>query len=68
MNTKKRVERLRKIIAESWSKIEDIQNKCSHKSSVSRYKSDTGNYDPTQDRHWVEHECFICEKCWDTEK
>ena len=28
------------------------------------HKSDTGNYDPTQDSSWTELHCTLCDKKW----
>lgn len=43
------------------------QSECSHpKFSVTeKYRGDSGNYDPTLDRYWIEFHCTKCDKRWD---
>ena len=44
--------------------LENLQEECIHEHKRIEHKSDTGNYDPSDDIYWVEHECFDCGKFW----
>jgi len=50
--------------------IREIQAECSHPRTCvnSKSKSNSGNYDPSADSYWVEHECGLCEKQWRTDQ
>lgn len=37
---------------------------CKHEDTTRKYRADTGNYDPSQDRYWIECVCEICGKHW----
>lgn len=60
------VEQLETQIAELRLKISTIQSECSHPMSarVSLPGASTGNYDPSNDGYWVDHECLLCQKAW----
>lgn len=60
------IQELRKKIDDLQTQIDRIQEQCSHPdAAVTRVaKSDTGNYDRTQDAYWYECECKLCEKRW----
>ena len=47
-------------------KLHKIQSKCSHPNGAVTivYKSNTGNYDPSQDCYWKEMHCKLCDKDW----
>lgn len=67
---KDRAEAAKLKIAEGQRELDAVQSECSHpmeaRSSVSR--SNTGNYDPSQDCYWVEYHCFLCDKCWSEDR
>lgn len=46
----------------------ELQSECTHEYKESIYKSDTGNYDPSEDCYWMEHACPDCGKKWREEK
>jgi hypothetical protein len=50
------------IISKAYQKIKDLQKSCPHKNVNAAYKSDTGNYDPSEDIYWVEVSCLDCGK------
>ena len=64
------IERRRKYIKTKigeWnSKLHDLQNVCDHKNAVPIYHRDTGNYDPSMDRYWIDWHCKDCDKRWET--
>ncbi len=51
-------------------KLEDqirvIQEKCSHPEEAvdKKYRSNTGNYDPSADCYWIDFKCGLCHKFW----
>lgn len=45
-------------------KIESYQSKCKHEEVVKTPRSNTGNYDPNDDRYWYECKCKNCNKYW----
>lgn len=57
---------LKAQIRKLHDQIEEIQEQCSHpKSCVTRVgKSNTGNYDPSEDSYWYECNCALCQKRW----
>ena len=55
---------LNKKILELNQKIILIQSSCQHTSSVVVFKSDTGNYDPSEDSYWKEFTFSSCQKKW----
>jgi hypothetical protein len=57
-------------IAKLRLQIATIQSECSHPESTRKSTpgADTGNYDPSQDWYWIDHECLLCEKKWTEDK
>lgn len=41
-----------------------LQASCDHPGLISTKKSDTGNYDPSNNCHWIEFKCPNCGKFW----
>lgn len=60
------VPELRRQIALLQKRIESIQDDCSHPDSAvtKTARSDTGNYDRSQDEYWNDCECLLCLKRW----
>jgi hypothetical protein len=58
--------KLQKLKQKLRDMTEKIQSECDHKNKTMEYKSDTGNYDPSQDAYWINHVCPDCEKRWTT--
>jgi hypothetical protein len=54
-----------KLIAKEIAKI---QRGCPHQNASYTYKGNTGNYDPSCDRYWVEVKCKDCQKQWDMDQ
>ena len=68
MSTKSEVARLLKVIERAQSKIDALRESCLHPGATKTYKSNTGNYDPTCDRYWTEHNCPECGKFWTVDR
>lgn len=64
LSIKKRYERLLKKEAEIADKITALQEECPHIGHSIVYKSDTGNWDPSEDCYWTENKCHNCGKFW----
>lgn len=62
----KEIIKLRNQISKNLGKIMDIQAGCPHpiEHLYVEYKSDTGNYDPSEDSYWKECHCKWCDKKW----
>lgn len=41
-----------------------FQEECPHEYVTRKARSDTGNYDPSQDSYWYELTCKCCSKFW----
>ena len=41
-----------------------LQSKCTHPDVTKEYKANTGNYDPSCDRYWINFHCPDCDKRW----
>ena len=41
-----------------------LQDTCRHENVEKKYRSNTGNYDPTADCYWIDFHCPDCEKRW----
>ena len=52
------------VISEVKGKIEALQDVCKHPNVTKVSRSDTGNYDPYEDRYWKEYSCPDCDKRW----
>lgn len=46
--------------------IAEVQTLCKHPSASEEAGASAGNYDPSADRYWVNHECSDCGKRWST--
>jgi len=45
-------------------KILKLQSKCAHPNVNKKYRSNTGNCDPTANSYWIEFNCPDCDKIW----
>ena len=54
----KRLEKINKLNLE----IECFRNKCPHENITGRYKSNTGNWCPSDDSYWIDVNCLDCGK------
>jgi len=64
---KTRLQRVRayeKEIDKIYKKINILQERCNHKNTLRKPKSNTGNWDPNDDRYWWEIDCMDCKKHW----
>lgn len=57
---------LKKQVELIYDQIKEIQDECSHPTAamVIVNKSNTGNYDPSEDCYWTEFHCTLCDKKW----
>lgn len=64
------VQDLKKQISSLQGQIEEIQKECSHpKACLTKVaRSDTGNYDRSQDCYWYDCHCSLCDKHWTEEQ
>lgn len=63
----KRIDRVKahlKEIDKHYGMIKTLQKNCKHKHVEKIPKSDTGNWDKSQDEYWYEITCFDCDKYW----
>lgn len=60
----KKYQSIKKKIAALESNLKELRSACSHNDAISVYRADTGNYDPSQNRYWVEYTCPHCEYFW----
>lgn len=56
------------LLQEAANKAENavyrFQEECPHEYVTRKARSDTGNYDPSQDSYWYELTCKCCNKYW----
>lgn len=45
-------------------KLYALQYECPHTNVDKKYKSNTGNYDPSANSYWIELSCPDCGKWW----
>lgn len=55
-------------LAELNAELEGLQKLCTHPCVTKKYRSNTGNYDPSADCYWIEWSCPDCGKYWTTEQ
>lgn len=55
---------LEEDIDNAEASLEMLQRVCTHPNKDVKYKSNTGNYDPSCDRYWIENKCPDCNKFW----
>lgn len=48
--------------------IVSLQQECRHLTPQYAYRGSSGNYDPSNDHHWVEWACFDCGCRWTTDQ
>lgn len=63
---RERVDEIKLTLTRLHEELQDIQTVCSHPKEglIKRHESDTGNYDPSQDRYWTDFTCTLCDKRW----
>jgi hypothetical protein len=50
------------------SELAKLQSTCKHPNIEKKYKSNTGNYDPTADSYWIEFKCPDCRARWNEDQ
>lgn len=55
---------IKKKMAVLESDLKELRSACPHNDVKEVYLSDTGNYDLTHDRYWVEYTCPHCGRFW----
>lgn len=65
-----RVQQIYKKIKKLNKELMEIQDECSHPKHALKIKKcgDSGNYDPSDDRYWIEYHCTLCDKRWDEDQ
>jgi hypothetical protein len=63
-NIRKSREEIQYIIVEKQNILKEIQNICNHPNVSKEYKANTGNYDSSADRYWINFHCPDCDKRW----
>lgn len=61
---KKRVKVLQEQIAKRVAEIRHLQANCEHPHATKIAKSDTGNYDKSDDSYWYKCKCPDCLQEW----
>lgn len=51
-----------------YSKLKLLQVECLHPNVEQKYGANTGNYDPSADRYWIDWKCPDCYKHWQTDQ
>jgi hypothetical protein len=60
--------RLGKVISRAGDKLKALRESCPHPNRTHKYGSNTGNYDPSSDRYWIDWDCPDCGKHWSTDQ
>lgn len=55
-------------ISKLYEQLAQLQSLCTHPNVTKKFKGDTGNYDPSADRYWIEWACPDCGKRWTTDQ
>ena len=66
---RQRVDAIKLKLTNLYDELIDLQTICPHPTDAvfKRPESDTGNYDPSQDRYWTDFTCSHCDKRWTEE-
>ncbi len=59
-------ELLYKLAAEVLEKRLMLQAACPHAAPTYKYRGDTGNWDKSDDKYWIDWACTDCGKQWQT--
>lgn len=60
------LDKIKKQQARLNKRLKTLQESCSHSNTTKEYKGSSGNYDPTNDRYWINWHCLDCDKYWTT--
>jgi hypothetical protein len=61
---RKQCEDLQEKIQRARDDLSALQGRCTHPAATKEAKSDTGNWDRSQDSYWCEFACADCGKNW----
>lgn len=61
---REKCEYLMELIGQHTAGITSLQGRCTHPSAKKESKSDTGNWDQSQDSYWKDCKCPDCGKRW----
>lgn len=64
----KQIEKERLKLQKLYAKIDELKKQCTHPDLVGEYGANTGNYDPSCDKYWVQFECPCCGERWREEQ
>jgi hypothetical protein len=59
------IDRREEKLAHELAKLQAL---CAHPNVSKTYKSDTGNWDRTEDCSWIDFHCPDCRKRWSTDQ
>ncbi|SOK58350.1 hypothetical protein [Yersinia phage fHe-Yen9-04] len=59
---------LKEISNNALNELLKFQEECTHEYVQIRARSNTGNYDPSQNSYWYEIKCKCCNKRWDEDQ
>jgi hypothetical protein len=60
----KQMDKLRQKISKLCIELEDLKGQCTHPDLIGEYGANTGNYDPSCDKYWVQFYCPCCGERW----
>lgn len=60
--------KIKKEVLAAYEKMYEFQENCPHTYLKIKARSDTGNYDPSQDSYWYEIECKCCGSRWNEDQ
>lgn len=70
--TPKQIRNKRRAIGDKFVKLsiqlDELQSECTHPDVTKKYGGNTGNYDPSADRYWIDWRCPDCDKFWRTDQ
>ena len=68
MNIKERHLLIQEKMRGCLDELKELQSACPHEHVKKNYRSNTGNYDPSQDEYWVQCHCLDCGKVWNEDQ
>jgi hypothetical protein len=64
MSIKSRIDTINKKIGKLYLQKQAIIAECTHTNLTGEYKSNTGNWCPSDDSYWIDVTCDDCGKWW----
>lgn len=64
------IDEIKEEIKNLNAKLKSIQESCCHpeEAVTKEHKSDTGNWDKSDDCYWTVNYCSLCEKMWSEDR